>query len=319
MDSLSLLLAICLLLLLSAFFSGSETSLLSTSPLKIFHAERNQGQRYRYMATLIRNREWVIILLLVGNNLVATVYSMTGEKLLQNLFPSFSTGLTATLISALVLTPILVIFGEIFPKALFKQYSFTLLSICIHPLYALYNLSKIFRFILPWKSGTQASFDHRLRFNRDNLGHLLEVSTQSGGITEAQEELVRKLLILDEIPLRQRMQKFNSQHVLDGNMKTENLISQLRNKLNTPIWVKNQGQIDSYLPIHSLSKANSAKNTVKDLCEPLRALSIQTPTGRALKALLRSQKHFLLIRQGGEVIGYLSLSSFLQDPKLTAA
>jgi len=102
-----------LLLLLSAFFSGSETALMSLNRYRLRHQARAGHRGARIADTLLRRPDKLIGLILLGNNLVnilaaslTTVISMriAGES-----------GIAA---GALILTVVLLIFAEVTPKTI---------------------------------------------------------------------------------------------------------------------------------------------------------------------------------------------------------
>jgi CBS domain containing-hemolysin-like protein len=113
------LLLFVLLLFASAVFSGSETGFYSLSRVQIT-AEARQG---RWIALLIerlaRNPALFLITLLVGNNLCLELLThLVGAEVSTWAFlPAWSVELAVTLL----LTPAVFLFGELFPKDLFRR------------------------------------------------------------------------------------------------------------------------------------------------------------------------------------------------------
>ena len=73
MSTLSIVLgiiAIILLLMLSAFFSGSETALMSISRIRLKHPARTKSGSVRNIQAMLRKPEKPIGTILLGNNLV---------------------------------------------------------------------------------------------------------------------------------------------------------------------------------------------------------------------------------------------------------
>jgi CBS domain containing-hemolysin-like protein len=108
-----------ILMLLSAFFSGAEVAMFSADRLLLRTLAR-QGRRAAHHATaLIRRPEWLLGIVLVGNNLVNTSIATLSDSLVARTVPA---GLES-LANALVATPAILLLGEFLPKALARAHA----------------------------------------------------------------------------------------------------------------------------------------------------------------------------------------------------
>jgi Mg2+/Co2+ transporter CorB len=106
-------LAIACLLVMSAFFSGSETALTAASRAKL-KAQADKGARGAGSAMKVtEDRERMIGALLLGNNIVNILSASLATALLTRLFGDSGVALATMAMTALVL-----IFGEVLPKTL---------------------------------------------------------------------------------------------------------------------------------------------------------------------------------------------------------
>ncbi|MEE9546458.1 MAG: CNNM domain-containing protein, partial [Hyphomicrobium sp.] len=103
--------AILLLLVLSAFFSGSETALTAVSRARMHALELEGNQRARAVNNLLAAPERIIGTVLLGNNLVNILASALTTSLLIRLFGDFGVAYATVIMTALV-----VIFAEVLPK-----------------------------------------------------------------------------------------------------------------------------------------------------------------------------------------------------------
>jgi len=103
--------AIFFLLLLSAFFSGSETALTAASRPFMHQAEQSGDTRAGVVNRLHRSKEKMIGTLLLGNNLVNIMASAMATSLLISLF-----GEAGVLYATIAMTFLVLIFSEILPK-----------------------------------------------------------------------------------------------------------------------------------------------------------------------------------------------------------
>jgi len=103
--------AIGLLLVLSAFFSGSETALTAASRPAMHHMEQNGSHRANLVNRLRDDNERLISAILLGNNLVNILASALATSLLIQLF-----GDAGIAYATLGMTLLVLVFAEVMPK-----------------------------------------------------------------------------------------------------------------------------------------------------------------------------------------------------------
>jgi len=117
-----LLAGLLLAILMSAFFSGIETGLISLNRIALRRREEKDESRAVILGSLLQRPERLLATILVGNNLVNVTATV--------IFLMWSTRLwgsaRAEWLTPLVLTPILLVMGEILPKTTFRHRADTL-------------------------------------------------------------------------------------------------------------------------------------------------------------------------------------------------
>jgi Mg2+/Co2+ transporter CorB len=109
--------AIVLLILLSAFFSGSETALTAASRPLMHQLEQNdEDKRAAIVNRLLDSKERLIGAILLGNNLVNILASALATSLMIEMF-----GETGVVWATLTMTVVVLIFAEIMPKTFALQ------------------------------------------------------------------------------------------------------------------------------------------------------------------------------------------------------
>ena len=117
-----LMIAIFILILISAFFSSSETALTAASDARMHQLSRKGDKRASLVKNLRSKRDVLISSLLIGNNAVNVLASALATSTAITLL-----GEGGVAFAAIVMTLILVIFAEVVPKT----YSFHVFS--FHP------------------------------------------------------------------------------------------------------------------------------------------------------------------------------------------
>jgi putative hemolysin len=118
---LTSLVIVCGLLLLSAFFSSSETAFLSIQRTRLAHmVDEGVAGAARVQQLLDRPRT-LLSAILVGNNLANTAATAVGTALALNLMRGDG---QAVVVATVVITVLLVVFGEVVPKGIALGHSF---------------------------------------------------------------------------------------------------------------------------------------------------------------------------------------------------
>ena len=107
-----------LLIMASAFFSGSETALMSVNRLRLRAAADQGNPRARLLLKLLEVPDKFITAILIGNNVVNILASSVATALAIQLWGSVGTGIAAGVMTILLLT-----FGEIIPKSLATRFA----------------------------------------------------------------------------------------------------------------------------------------------------------------------------------------------------
>ncbi len=102
-------LVVCLVL--SAFFSGSESALFSLTRSDLHRFSNSRLRKERAIYTFMKDPQKILITLLTGNLFVNLVLSMLSTSLLLQVWPRWG-----DVISIAILTPLIIIFCEISPK-----------------------------------------------------------------------------------------------------------------------------------------------------------------------------------------------------------
>jgi len=108
-------------LIISAFFSGSETAFFSLSKIQIKKLEKSSSKSSKRILRLLSNPKELLIIILLGNTIVNVAASSTAALIAisigEEYLPQFSQSLIM-IVEIIIMTILLLIFGEIAPKLL---------------------------------------------------------------------------------------------------------------------------------------------------------------------------------------------------------
>ena len=111
--------AVLICLVLSAFYSGSETALVSVNKIRLNQLVEEENSKAQIIHQLVASPDRMLALTLVGTNLANVLIALFGESLTENVLLGFNENLTDA-ITIVYITVLLLIFGEILPKTIFR-------------------------------------------------------------------------------------------------------------------------------------------------------------------------------------------------------
>ena len=112
-----LVVSLVFLILLSGFFSAAETALMSINKIRIKQFIDDGIRGAKEIQELVEDPSKILSTILICNNIVNILASSISTIIFMNLFGKFGIGF-ATFMSTLVLTIVILIFGEITPKTI---------------------------------------------------------------------------------------------------------------------------------------------------------------------------------------------------------
>ena len=211
-------LALVLLLLLSALFSGSETGMYSVSRAML-DAEAARGRwTPRLLRRLLRKDAGFLVTLLIGNNLMLELLTHRAELHVLSLgVPPWA----REIMVALLLTPIVFFFGELLPKDQFHRRPQRLLLVAT-PFLA---VARVLFLPLAWPIDALSRGLERLlglesrevtrALRREEMLAVLQEGTRTGALAPRAESLARNVLVLRETPVSKLMVPWSRVRTLD--------------------------------------------------------------------------------------------------------
>jgi putative hemolysin len=126
---------IFILLLGSAFFSGSEVALFSLDKKKLYSNFKHSGIIYRYLISLISFPKRLLVTILIGNTIVNVAASIVGVSIALDISHQFDLSIDLLLtIQILLITILVLLFGELLPKIIASKNPIIVAKIVAIPL-----------------------------------------------------------------------------------------------------------------------------------------------------------------------------------------
>lgn len=207
--------SIIFFLFLSALFSGSEIAFVSSNKLRVELKKQRGTARSHILAAWFDKPGQFLSTMLVGNNIALVAFSTLATTILEvNLIPYMALESEALIlvVNTLIITLVVLIFGEFVPKAIFRLFSDDALYFLALPLRALQWLLFLPSLVMTKSSQWVMGFFYQAPseeldnvLTRVDLENFVNESSHGGDEEGIDKELFAKALKLHEIRLRECM------------------------------------------------------------------------------------------------------------------
>ena len=324
---ISSLLLILVLMACSAFFSGSETSVMSASRSKIHKLKIDGDSNAKILSDLRgRDREKFLGSILLGNNFVNILASAVATSICIDLFGDSGEALA---ISTGVMTALVLIYCEVLPKTLAvrnaEKIALRVAKICYYLGKILFPFTRVVKFVVD-----KSIKILRLETKAENAISGLEVIRgaidlhhEEGEVFTEDKFMLGGLIDLESVTVEEIMIYRNDIYGVDINDNPEDLIlSMMRGRHSRiPVWEKNQDNIIGILYLRDILQILKDKRINKiekaDLKQILREpwfIPSTTNLKIQLRAFREKHRHFaLVVDEYGELLGLVTLEDIVEE------
>jgi len=318
---LSILTSILVVLIfLSAFFSGSETGLVSLNRFKLRHLAKKDHRGAKRASRLLERPDRLIGLILLGNNFVNILASSIATIIGIRLF-----GEVGVAIAAGLLTLVILIFSEVAPKTLAvlhperiafpASFILEILLKVFYPIVFLINyvangLLKLF--------GVSITHEKHQNISSEELRTL--VSEAGSMIPKRHQKMLTNILDLEKVTVNDIMIPRNEIIGIDLDIEWENIVKQLRHGRHTrlPVYRTDINNVVGLIHVRNvidvLINPDASKNDLTDHIRSAYFVPENTPLNTQLLHFQREKRRIgLVVDEYGDVQGLVTLEDILEE------
>lgn len=189
------------LVILCAFFSGTETALFSLSRFQLRQLRQTNIERFNRVRFLLDRPAALVATALLGNELASV--------LLSHLTARFYDGLAlktwqVTVVNLLTVVPVMLVFGEITPKVIGAKANITVLNLFLPLFWWFYRLSFPLRFLIEHSVNLLTKPIRRRQVPKDeqvkeeDIRALLDEGKKKGAIQGVEQDIIENLFDIDD-------------------------------------------------------------------------------------------------------------------------
>jgi Mg2+/Co2+ transporter CorB len=312
-----------LLLMISAFFSIAETSLMSVNRFRLRHVAKEGNRGARLAIALLSKTDKLLGVILLCNNLAnaasATLVAIISVQL-------FGEGELVLMLGTLAVTFAILVFSEISPKVIAAAHSETLAIYCSYVLYPLLKIAyPAVWFVNLFVSGVLRILGIKVNFSETASAVTMEelrsiVSDAGSYIPKKHRAILLNLFDLEKITVDDVMTAHTQIEIVDFDEPLEAIMQQISASHHTRLPVR-QGAAEEIIGIIHVRKVmNQLRNGDIDM-EGLHEILTEPyfiPSGTPLYTQMqqfqeKQQRLALVVDEYGELKGLISLEDILEE------
>ena len=302
---------------MSAFFSGSETSMMAINRYRLKHLVKEKNKSAKRVSKLLERTDRLLGVILIGNNFTHTLSTALATVVAIRIWSD-----SAVLAVTVFMTIIMIIFAEVMPKTIAALKPE---SIAFPSSYLLKPLSKILSPLITLVSFVSNNVTKLIGINLDNADkdelkpEELRTLLQTSRVPKRQEEMLMGIFDMDYLSVNDVMIPKNEIVGIDLNDELEDILKQLQNIDFTyiPCFEDSIDNIQGFLSLNKKAdflgyKNQSKQNLKEELQEPL-FVPENTPLYKQLANFQSSGRRVgLIVDEYGDIEGIITLRAILE-------
>ncbi len=314
---------IFVLLMLSGFFSMSESSLFSLGRHQRQRMKKEGKKSAVLIEGLLKNPYNLIITILLMDEVINVAYTSMVASTVRKVINSTSEEIN-TLISIGIASPSLLLLGEIGPKTLGVKYPRFLSSLISYPLNLFHILITPFRWIImvlsigiTWLLGGKIEYEHKSGFNPDEVKALVGLGSEEGVVTDIERKLVSSLFKLEEVPAYKIMTPAIDCFFLPANMSCTDAVYEVKKRgfSRIPVYKGDRDNIIGILYAKDLLSVSQTNGTVLEaLVRPPYFIPRTKRAFDLLREFQQKRVHIaVVVDEYGRVDGIVTMEDILEE------
>ncbi|MEG1437063.1 MAG: hemolysin family protein [Oscillospiraceae bacterium] len=314
-DSITLIISLSVLLIMSAYFSATETAFSSLNRIRIKNLADNGNKKAILTLCLYEKYDELLSTILIGNNIVNISSASLATVLFVKHFGDF--GVT---LSTIVMTILVLVFSEITPKSLAKE----------SPERFAMNSARVIRLVMILLTPINFLFSQwkklllKMMKKEEETGitegeflTIVDEATHDGGIDEQESELIRCVLEFNDLEaadiLTPRVDIVAVS--IDDSKKSINKEFSLSEYSRLPVYKDSVDNIVGFIHHRDFTSfVMRGEKTVEDILNPCVCVMPSMKIYKLLKMLQKEQTHIAVVTdEFGGTVGILTMEDILEE------
>ena len=307
-----------LCLLGTMFFSAAEMAFIAANRLRLRHLAEDGHRVAAAYLEAFRNPARVLSTAMIG---VTVAHIVASSAATFALMPHLGHA-TAALVATLVLTPVMLVFGEIIPKAVAREWAPSLILKLYRPLVWMSALlapfvafsQAVFSLLLRLAGGRQP--DVRQFVSREELKNLLQMEPGEANVTTQEAEMIDNIFDLGETTVREVMVPLVDVVMLPETASPMDAVAviQQRGFSRLPIYSERETNVVGVVTAMDLLRRGDGVATVRELMRQPRFVPESKRIDDLLREMQKDRLHLaVVVDEYGGATGIVTLEDVVEQ------
>jgi CBS domain containing-hemolysin-like protein len=317
-------------IVLSGFFSGSEIAFITANKLKMEVASRKKNMLAGSINFFKNNPDTFLTTTLVGNNIVNVLYATLMAIFLvspiiefsESLFKVTPSEVEILLVQTIIASVVIMIFGEILPKAMFKAQADFMVSVIMIPLRIFYIVLRplivlanstsnvLIKWLVPEAEKTESFY------RRQDVELIFKELRESGGsedIDEEDSEILHNVLELSNMRVKDSMIPRIEIEAVERNTPVDEVLNLLVKSTHSKLPVYRE-TIDDVIGVVFASDFFNSPKTLNEIIRPVKLI----PASKKSKDLLTEFRQSnlsvaIVLDEYGGTAGMVTIEDLIEE------
>ena len=298
---------------MSSWFSGMEIAMFSLSSAKIKELVLAKKSNAQLLQSLLHKKHKLLVVILLGNNLVNIGAASLATVAAMEVFGRAGAGIATG-----VMTLIILIFGEMYPKAYFQINAVKIALLFAPVIYVLqlvlwpivYILERLLALLTRGKSGEKIS--------ETEFKALSRLAVEKGVLEFEEHEMIMNVLEFKDREVKEVMIPRYKIEVLTDDADVDQVAYFMAQTgfSRYPVYHNQKDNIIGYVHVADIMKVLNSDERDRELehiVQPIIKLHENTKINIAFNKMRRKQSHLAIVVRGDELLGLVTMEDVLEE------
>ncbi len=300
------------LLMLSGFFSSAETALFSISKTRARHLAKKEARSYKLIRQMKDDPHRLLSTILIGNNVVNVGASAMATSLAMQMFPHNAVGIVTGVMTFLIL-----VFGEVFPKSVATRNNVLIARMVIYPVYWLSLLFMPVIVMLNFIPKLTGKIKQPTTLTEEDLKTFVEAVEEEGEIKEEEKEFIENIFEFDDTNASEIMTPRTDMFVIDINEPLDLKAIAESGFTRIPVVDDDLDHVIGVINIKDLfmhQVTSGGKIDIRKIMRPAYFVPENKKLDKLLHQFKKRKNHLaIIVDEHGGVAGLISLEDLLEE------
>jgi CBS domain containing-hemolysin-like protein len=313
-----LIIIVMVCFILSGYFSATETAFTTINKIRVKAKADDGNKRAKLVLKLTDNYDRLLTTILIGNNIVNILASSLATLLFINWCKGNES--LASVLSTVATTVVVLIFGEVTPKSLAKEFPETFANFSAPIINAIAYVFTPLNFIFSlWKKLLNLIFKNKedTTITDDELISMVDEAEHEGGINAQESELIKSAIEFNDLEVKDILVPRVDVEMIELSASNEEVEKEFTEThySRLPVYKETKDNIVGILHEKDfITDCEDAGFTIEKAMKPAVFVVSTTKISAVLKLLQKNKTHMAVVSgEFGETVGIITMEDILEE------